>query len=90
MNLKLAVILIIWNLIVFLLMGLDKYKSIHNKWRISEKTLLLSAFFMGGAGAFIGSLVFRHKTKKIKFKILLPTAVVLNFCILVYLINFIL
>ncbi len=55
-------LLIIWNTITFLEFGIDKWKSIHNKWRISEKTLILSAFLMGGMGGLIGMKVFRHKT----------------------------
>ena len=33
------------------------------KWRISEKTLLLTGFLGGAAGALLGMRFFRHKTK---------------------------
>jgi hypothetical protein len=36
------------------------------------------AFLMGGVGAFLGMLAFRHKTKHTKFKVLLPLFAVLN------------
>ena len=67
-----------WNGIVCLLYGIDKYKAIKNQWRISEKLLIGLAFLMGGLGAFFGMLLFRHKTKQLKFKILVPLALLLN------------
>ncbi|MHC1723404.1 MAG: DUF1294 domain-containing protein [Aminipila sp.] len=78
-------IYIIWNIITFAIMGVDKYKAQHNKWRISETTLLFTAFFMGGVGSLIGSHAFRHKTQKTKFILLLPISVLCNWGI-VYLI----
>lgn len=36
--------LLLWNVITFLMMGIDKRRSIKNKRRISEKTLILSSF----------------------------------------------
>ncbi len=70
--------LIIWNLFAFLLYGLDKRKAVRHKRRISEKTLILIAFLMGGIGCLLGMFIFRHKTKHLKFKILIPLAVILN------------
>jgi uncharacterized membrane protein YsdA (DUF1294 family) len=70
--------LLVWNVIVFVLYGADKYKAKNRKRRISEKTLLLAAFFMGSAGACFGMMLFRHKTRHLKFKLLLPLFVVLN------------
>jgi len=72
------IIFVVWNGITFFLMGLDKYKAIHGKQRISEATLLTCAFALGGIGAWIGSRCFHHKTRKIKFYILLPAAVIFN------------
>lgn len=65
-------ILIFWNIAVFLVYGYDKVMAIKNRWRVSEKTLLVCAFLFGGLGAYIGMIGFRHKTKHIHFKILLP------------------
>ena len=80
-------IYIIWNIITFTIMGIDKYKAEHNKWRISEATLLLTAFFMGGLGSLIGSQIFRHKTQKTKFKLLLPLSVLCNWMVLYLLVS---
>ena len=67
-----------WNIIVFAMYGADKSKAKKNKRRISEKTLLVSAFFMGGIGAFLGMVILRHKTKHLQFRVLLPLFAILN------------
>ena len=48
------VIFAAWNLIVFLIYGLDKLKAKAEKWRISEKALLLMALFFGARYSFRG------------------------------------
>lgn len=75
---KLIYILVVWNIITFLLMAVDKWKAVHDKRRIRESTLLTCAFAMGGLGGMLGSLGFRHKTRKWKFRILLPIALLFN------------
>lgn len=69
---------LIWNGIVLLLYGLDKWKAVRGRWRISEKLLLLCAFVMGALGAGLGMLLFRHKTRKTKFRVLIPLALLIN------------
>jgi len=71
-------VLFVWNVIVFLMYGSDKQKALNRKRRISERTLLLSAFLMGGFGAMLGMSYFRHKTKHWEFKVMLPVFAVLN------------
>lgn len=78
------------NLVGFISMGMDKQKAIHNKWRIPEFTLIMIAFLGGGIGSFLGMRAFRHKTKHMKFVILLPIAAVLYTTIGIYLIHIIL
>jgi uncharacterized membrane protein YsdA (DUF1294 family) len=67
-------ILIACNLVSFSLFAIDKYKAVKNKWRISEKVLILSAYTMGSIGALLGMFICRHKTRKTKFIILIPFA----------------
>ncbi|WP_064579910.1 DUF1294 domain-containing protein [Streptobacillus moniliformis] len=55
------------NLFAFIFFRIDKFFAINNISRISEKTLL-SLSFLGPFGAIIGMNLFRHKTKKLKFK----------------------
>ena len=70
--------IVLWNIIVLALYGIDKSKAKNNKWRISESTLVICALLMGGIGAFLGMRIFRHKTKHLKFRLLIPLAVALN------------
>ena len=63
---------------VFTLYGVDKWKAKRQKWRISEMTLLGMAFVFGAAGAFTGMLLFHHKTRKWKFRILVPLFLLLQ------------
>lgn len=70
-RLLLFLILVFLNLAVFIVYGADKLKAERNKWRISERTLLLLAFF-APFGAIAGMLIFRHKTRKKLFTVLVP------------------
>lgn len=65
------------NMITFFLYGIDKYKAKHNRFRIPEKILLLFAYLGGAYGAAAGMQVWRHKTRKWKFRVAVPIAVVL-------------
>lgn len=78
MNEKYFTLFAIWNVAVFLLFGFDKWCAKYNKWRISEKTLLCIAFFMGAVGAVLGMKTFRHKTKKKLFSALISLAFLVN------------
>ena len=85
---RIVFVVAVWNVIVFLLYGIDKLKAKSGAWRISEKALLLCAFFLGGVGAFAGMKVFRHKTRHTSFNILVPLFAVMclaAMCFLYYL-----
>ena len=64
---------LIINLIGFLIMGLDKFKAKKGFWRTPEKTIFTITLLGGGIGTVTGMYLFRHKTKKMKFTIGLPT-----------------
>lgn len=70
--------LICVNVAAFCMYGIDKYKATHNKWRISEATLIMSAVIGGSIGALVGMRVFHHKTQKKKFSIGVPAILVLQ------------
>lgn len=63
---------IVINFLTFLLYGLDKYKAIRQEWRIPERALLLMAFVGGAFGAFSAMRIFRHKTRKERFRLMIP------------------
>lgn len=78
------IILLIWNITVMLFYGADKSFARKGKMRLSEKSLIIPAFLLGGAGAIFGMVLFNHKTSKIKFRLLIPLAVTLNAFILIF------
>lgn len=85
-NYKLLIsIIFIMNLISFTIFYIDKRKAIKGKNRISENSLLLSAFLFGSIGAFLSMQIFRHKTQKLKFKILVPLFFALQVVCIYYL-----
>lgn len=64
-------------------MYIDKKRAMAHQWRISEKTLFLSASCFGSYGVWLGMTVFRHKTKHRKFKFFIPLFAILQFVLLV-------
>ena len=60
--------LLIWNLLVFMIYGIDKSRAKRGAWRIPEKYLLSFAFLCGGFGAWLAGVTFHHKTRKWYFK----------------------
>ena len=66
------------NLVAFALMGVDKRRAVKGRWRVRERTLFLSALLLGAPGAFLGMRVFRHKTKKLAFRIVMPALCVID------------
>ena len=57
------------NLLLFVLIGMDKRAARRKKWRIPEKRLLTLGIIGGGFGGIIGMLIFHHKTHRIYFTI---------------------
>ena len=76
---------IVVTLFTFVLYGIDKYKACHQRWRISEATLLLMAAIGGSVGALLGMKVFRHKTQHLKFKIGVPLILLLQLTLALWL-----
>ena len=74
----LAVYLLVINLAAFLMMGLDKLRAKHDRWRISEKALFLSALLGGSLGSILGMQVFRHKTQHWYFRFGMPLILILQ------------
>ena len=66
------------NILAFVLMGQDKYKARHKKWRIPEKTLFLAAILGGSIGSILGMQLFRPKTKHTAFVIGMPCILIIQ------------
>lgn len=62
----------------FAAFGLDKYKAMHDKWRIRESTLFLFAILGGCPGCLAGMYLFRHKTLHKSFTIGIPLILILQ------------
>lgn len=77
------IIYCIFNLITIAAYAYDKHCAKNGKWRLTEKRLMGLAFFGGGAGAFLGMQIFRHKTKHLRFKMLVPVFMLLQVIILI-------
>lgn len=82
-DIMLLVYLLLINVIGFASMGIDKRRAEKRLWRISEKTLLIIAFVGGALGSYLGMQIFRHKTKHIKFTILVPLALIAHVFIII-------
>ncbi len=66
------------NIVLFILMGVDKVKAKRNEWRIRESTLLITSLIGGGIGGFIGMKLFHHKTKKWYFYVMFTVGIILH------------
>jgi len=53
-------------------------------WRIKEATIFIATLLGGGIGTITGMYLFRHKTKKLKFTIGLPTILIVEIVIVIY------
>ena len=62
----------------------DKIAAKKRKHRIPEKTLLISGFFGGATAMLITMKIIRHKTKHMKFMIILPLMTLIHIALAVY------
>lgn len=62
--------LIALNSVTFLIYGFDKRQAVKSKIRVPELVLHLLALIGGSPAAAIAQIVFRHKTKKTRFRII--------------------
>ncbi len=60
------------SLLDFALMGVDKWKARHNRWRVPERAFFCVAVLGGTPGALLGMWTFRHKTRHWYFRYGLP------------------
>ena len=75
------------NIIGLIIMGLDKMKAKSCAWRIPEDNLLLIALLGGSVGIFLGIKIFRHKTRHIKFSVGVPSIILLQIVVILWLLH---
>jgi uncharacterized membrane protein YsdA (DUF1294 family) len=73
----LLLILALFNLFAFLIMGFDKRRAKRREWRVREATLFGMAACGGSLGIWLGMQVFRHKTQHLSFRIVIPLLLLL-------------
>ena len=83
----LTVYLLAVNVLLFTLMGIDKYKAKRSLWRIPEKTLFLTAALGGSIGGILGMKVFRHKTRHNSFKYGFPAILIAQLALVGWIIS---
>ena len=81
LNIVLAYLVVI-NVVAFFVFGIDKRRAKRSMWRISESTLLWLAVVGGSVGAWLGMIVWRHKTMHKKFKYGIPLILIAQMTIL--------
>ena len=86
-----GLVLLLWNLITFGMMGFDKRRAKNGGWRVPEKRLFFCSFLFGGPGVALGMSVFRHKTQHLNFKILVPLSIFVDVaavCAMIWFVKF--
>lgn len=68
-------------------MFVDKEKVKKGKWRVPEATLWKMSLLGGALGSWVGSVIFRHKTKHFQFKFGLPLLAIIQIILIVTVFN---
>ena len=79
--------LVLVNLWAFCAMGMDKRRAKKDAWRLSEKALFLPAVLFGALGGTLGMKVFHHKTKHWYFVWGVPTILLAQLALAVWLLT---
>lgn len=72
------------SLVSFALMGVDKWKAKRGKYRISERTLLISCALLGALGGWLGMQAFHHKVRHAKFFVTVPLLMLLQLALFTF------
>ena len=73
------------NAAAFALCVCDKRAAVRGRRRISERVLLTVALIGGAVGLYAGMLAVRHKTRKVRFAVLVPVIIAVQVVALVLL-----
>jgi uncharacterized membrane protein YsdA (DUF1294 family) len=66
------------NVFALIYMGLDKARAVNDHRRIPEAKLLFLCICLCSLGVYVGMKVFRHKTRKLYFRVGVPLALLEN------------
>lgn len=73
-----SIYLIIISIFAVIITVFDKVRAVRHGRRVSEFTLLLTAFMGGSAAMLLTMLLIRHKTRKAKFMLGIPLIILLQ------------
>lgn len=73
-----------WSVALFALYGIDKAQARLGGWRVPEVVLHALALIGGFIGGWLGMFLFRHKTQKPVFKVVLAVATVIGAVLFYY------
>lgn len=80
--------LLIWfgvmSVLAFFLYGWDKALAKLDRRRVPERTLLSCAVLGGSFGALAGMALFHHKTRKPRFRRIVPLSLVFHLALLAF------
>ena len=79
--------LIIINIVTFFVYGIDKWKAKKSLWRIREASLLMLAVLGGSIGAWLGMIVWHHKTLHKKFRYGIPAIIIIQLTLIGFLLE---
>ncbi len=87
MNHVFPVYLALVNIVAFHFYRIDKQRARKGQWRIREDQLIMLAMIGGGIGALLAMRLFHHKTRHVKFTVLVPLFT-LAWCFFAYMLYF--
>ena len=76
------------NIATFIIFGLDKFQSRFAGRRVPEKILYLTSFLGGPIGAVAAMKMFRHKTQKQNFQLILAVLILIQIGISAYILYY--
>lgn len=73
------------TLITFLIWGIDKQRAKSGQWRVPERWLVALVLLGGALGGLAGMLIFRHKTRKKGFWVLISIGLIIHIAVFFWL-----
>ena len=71
-------------ILTFLLFAWDKHLAHYQRSRVPEAVLFFFCFLYGAFGGLCSMIFFRHKTKHMSFKIIVPILAIIQIAAIVY------
>lgn len=78
------ILLIVFNIADFMIVGIDKFRSKRRRWRIPERIFFIVSALGGSVGVYAGLLFFRHKTRHRYFMLGIPMIIFIQIVILYF------